>query len=270
MRRILRKIVITAVALAVIGGAGTATAAATPGAAPHACTGAGAIQITHFAFDQSTVTPGQMATGHLIAVNCTAQNITTNVVSYGRFTDNSSAGIPPGCPAIDPIGGSETIAPDAQYTMNFATLTFASCTATALQQFVTFYASDGSVLASATTQVTIDQSSTLVVCHVAYNEQSEWRGGFTASIAITNIGSSPITPWSLAFTFGGDQRITNVWGAAATQNGNAVKLSGLSYDSAVPAGSTLSVGFNGTWNASDAPPTSFALNGVTCVAPAQG
>lgn len=101
-------------------------------------------------------------------------------------------------------------------------------------------------------------------CSVDYTTQSEWPGGFVANVTITNRGTSAIDGWTLTFTFGGDQRITNGWNATHSQNGAQVTLTNMSYNAMIPAGGTTSAGFQGTWNSSDAPPTSFALNGVSC------
>jgi len=36
------------------------------------------------------------------------------------------------------------------------------------------------------------------------------------------------------------------------------------YDAALPPGGSVTVGFTGTYSSSDAPPTSFTLNGAPC------
>jgi O-glycosyl hydrolase len=102
-------------------------------------------------------------------------------------------------------------------------------------------------------------------CTVVYTTQSQWAGGFVASVSITNGGTSPISGWKLAFTFPGDQKITTAWNGAATQSGESVSIANESYNATIAAGGSTSLGFQGTWTSSDAIPTSFALNGTTCV-----
>jgi O-glycosyl hydrolase len=101
-------------------------------------------------------------------------------------------------------------------------------------------------------------------CTVAYTTQSQWAGGFVASVTISNPGSSPVNGWTLAFTFPGDQKITNAWNGVVTQSGEGVSITGESYNSTIAAGGSTSLGFQGTWTASDAVPTSFTLNGTAC------
>jgi O-glycosyl hydrolase len=101
-------------------------------------------------------------------------------------------------------------------------------------------------------------------CQVTYTTQSQWAGGFVASVTITNPGSSPVNGWTLAFSFAGDQKITNAWSGSVTQGGANVSISNASYNATIAAGSSVSLGFQGTWTSSDAPPAAFTLNGVPC------
>src|ERR1017187_256451 len=101
-------------------------------------------------------------------------------------------------------------------------------------------------------------------CTVTYPTASQWAGGFVASVSIANGGTSPISGWTLKFTFPGDQKITNAWNSTATQSGETVSITNASYNATIAAGGSTSVGFQGTWTTSDAVPTSFAVNGTTC------
>jgi cellulase/cellobiase CelA1 len=98
--------------------------------------------------------------------------------------------------------------------------------------------------------------------HVIYTRTSEWPGGFTASITIINEGSTPIDGWTLAFSFPGDQRITNGWNAMITQTGAAVSATNVSYDAVIPPGGSVQFGFQGTFTSNDSPPTAFTVNGI--------
>jgi len=103
-----------------------------------------------------------------------------------------------------------------------------------------------------------------LACQVGYSTQSQWAGGFVAQISITNTGSSAINGWTLGFTFPGDQKITTAWNGTASQSGETVSIANASYNGALAAGQSTSVGFQGTWASSDAAPAAFTLNGATC------
>jgi hypothetical protein len=99
-------------------------------------------------------------------------------------------------------------------------------------------------------------------CTVTYTTTSQWTGGFVASVTIT-VGPS-IDGWTLKFRFPGDQQVTNAWNGVESQSGENVTITNESYNADIPAGGSTSLGFQGTWSTSDAPPTSFTVNGTAC------
>ncbi len=103
-------------------------------------------------------------------------------------------------------------------------------------------------------------------CHVSYTVSSQWPGGFGAAITINNTGTTAIANWTLAWTFANGQTVTQLWNGNATQSGANVTVTNENYNGSISAGGSYSgMGFNGTWNSTtNAVPTSFAVNGVTC------
>ena len=130
---------------------------------------------------------------------------------------------------------------------------------------VTVTATDGTgASGSATFTWAIGSNNTGGTCHVTYTKASEWQGGFVANVTIANTGTSPISGWTLTFSFPGDQKITNAWNATVTQSGASVTATNASYNANIsPSGST-SFGFQGTWTANDNAPASFTVNGTAC------
>ncbi|WP_203810806.1 cellulose binding domain-containing protein [Paractinoplanes tereljensis] len=100
-------------------------------------------------------------------------------------------------------------------------------------------------------------------CAVAYTVSSQWQGGFGADVAITNLGD-PLTSWTLTWSYGAGQTVTQAWNATLTQSGAAVTAKNVSYNGSVATNGTVSFGFNGSWTGSNPVPASFAVNGVTC------
>ncbi|GIJ27342.1 hypothetical protein Vqi01_25040 [Micromonospora qiuiae] len=100
-------------------------------------------------------------------------------------------------------------------------------------------------------------------CRVAYSAPSQWPGGFTANVDLTNLGD-PLNGWRLTWTFSSGQRVTQAWNANVTQSGNDVTASNVGYNAALGTNQTVSFGFNGSWSGTNNAPTSFALNGITC------
>jgi len=102
-------------------------------------------------------------------------------------------------------------------------------------------------------------------CRVTYKLESQWPGGFVATITIGNVGTSALNGWTLAFTFPGDQQIKFFWNASVSQTGAAVTARNLGWNSNLPAGGNVSFGFQGTWTAVLASPTAFSVNGAACL-----
>ncbi|GGO14025.1 cellulose-binding domain-containing protein [Micromonospora parathelypteridis] len=100
-------------------------------------------------------------------------------------------------------------------------------------------------------------------CGVLYTVGSQWQGGFTATVTVTNVGD-PISSWTLTWSYAADQRVTQAWNATVSQNGAAVTARNASYNGSIATGASVSFGFNGSWNGSNPVPTSFAVNGTTC------
>lgn len=100
-------------------------------------------------------------------------------------------------------------------------------------------------------------------CRVAYAVSSQWSGGFTANVNITNLGD-PVNGWRLAWTFPSGQRVTQAWNATVSTSGSQVTATNMSYNAAIATNATVAFGFNGSWTGSNPVPTSFTLNGVAC------
>ncbi|MDG9676015.1 non-reducing end alpha-L-arabinofuranosidase family hydrolase [Micromonospora sp. DH14] len=119
------------------------------------------------------------------------------------------------------------------------------------------------LLVSSTVVAALPAGAAAEGCSVSYAVSSQWQGGFGANVAITNLGD-PLTSWTLTWSYGAGQTVTQAWNTSLTQSGSAVTARNVSYNGSVPTNGTVSFGFNGSWTSSNPNPTSFALNGVTC------
>jgi hypothetical protein len=116
---------------------------------------------------------------------------------------------------------------------------------------------------SASLTWTVSGGSTGGTCRVSY-VKSEWSGGFTANVTVTNAGTTAVNGWSLAWSFPGDQKLTTAWNATVKQSGSAANAANLSYNATIAPGGNVQFGFQGTWTADDTSPAAFTLNGTAC------
>jgi hypothetical protein len=101
-------------------------------------------------------------------------------------------------------------------------------------------------------------------CQVGYAVSSQWPGGFTANVTVTNLGD-PVTSWTLKWSFGAGQQVVQAWNASVSQSGSAVTAADAGYNGSLGTNANVSFGFNGSWNNSSNPvPSSFTVNGTTC------
>ncbi len=103
-----------------------------------------------------------------------------------------------------------------------------------------------------------------VSCSAAYSVVNSWPGGFQAQIVLTDTGTGSISPWTLTWTFPGDQKISQMWNATSRQSGEQVAAASESYNATIAPAGSVTVGFTGTYTASNAPPASFSVNGTAC------
>jgi hypothetical protein len=100
-------------------------------------------------------------------------------------------------------------------------------------------------------------------CGVTYSIGSQWSGGFTATVSVTNLGDA-LSSWTLKWSFGAGQTVTQAWSAVVTQSGTAVTATNAGWNGALAGGASTSFGFNASWTTSNPAPTGFTLNGITC------
>jgi hypothetical protein len=111
--------------------------------------------------------------------------------------------------------------------------------------------------------VTAVSAAAATGCRVDYAVTNQWQGGFGASVTITNLGD-PVNGWTLTWSYGAGQTVTQAWNATVTQSGSAVTAKDAGYNAAIATNGTASFGFNGSWTSANPNPTAFVLNGTTC------
>ncbi|MFJ9710956.1 glycoside hydrolase family 6 protein [Streptomyces sp. NPDC101234] len=102
-----------------------------------------------------------------------------------------------------------------------------------------------------------------IPCTVDYKIQNDWGSGFTAAVTVTN-NSAAKSSWSVKWSYAGNQTVSSYWNTKLTQSGTAVTANNETYNGTLATGGSVSFGFNGTYSGTNAIPTAFTLDGVTC------
>jgi hypothetical protein len=264
----MRRFAVASLSLAVLAGALVLGTTLAPNASAVTCTGT--AQINVMTFSPATVAAGQSSTLTAVLQNCTDQPIVASAQFYARFQDGSVI-IPPGCVAYDPFVRQVTIPAGGLASTTAGYSTFTGCTANVLQATLTLSVGATTLASQSATLYILRPSASVSAsvrppagCAVSYTRVSEWAGGVVAQVTIRNTGASAVTGWTLTFSFPGDQKIINGWNAVVTQTGAAVSATNAPYNPTIPAGGSVSFGFQAGWHSSDANPTSFLLNQAAC------
>jgi cellulase/cellobiase CelA1 len=88
---------------------------------------------------------------------------------------------------------------------------------------------------------------------------NQWPNGFLAEVVVTNIATTPINGWTVAWSFPGDQQITNLWNGAVTQAGANVSVRNAPWNGTIRANGTVNFGFLANFSGTNVNPT-----GLTC------
>jgi hypothetical protein len=99
-------------------------------------------------------------------------------------------------------------------------------------------------------------------CRVTFGLVNEWPGGFQGTATV--VSEEALDGWRLGWKYRDGQRVTQLWGGRLGQEGAEVTVDQTSYNTSIPAGRSISVGFLGTSKGSNSAPYAFTLNGRPC------
>jgi hypothetical protein len=116
-----------------------------------------------------------------------------------------------------------------------------------------------SVTTSPTVSPTPTATGATLGCSAAYSVTSQWQGGFQATVTVT-AGATKVNGWTVRWTFGDGQTVTQSWNATLTTSGTGVTATNVSYNGSLAAGASTSFGFLGSWTTTNNPPA------VSCTA----
>lgn len=97
-------------------------------------------------------------------------------------------------------------------------------------------------------------------CTADYEVTGQWHDGFQGEVTVHNGTTSALSGWTVTFTFGGGQRITQAWNATVTQSGATVTARNVGWNGTLAPGASAAFGFLASWSGANPPAT------ATCVA----
>ncbi|WP_308199024.1 lytic polysaccharide monooxygenase [Saccharothrix sp. S26] len=106
---------------------------------------------------------------------------------------------------------------------------------------------DGGTTTTTTTSTTTTTTTTTsnnpsAGCSATFRVTSQWSGGFQVEARVT-AGATPITGWTVSWTFTSGERINSSWSATLTTSGSTVTARNAAYNGSVGAGASTTFGF---------------------------
>ncbi len=97
---------------------------------------------------------------------------------------------------------------------------------------------------------------------VSFAETSSWDGGYVGQYTITNGTSSALSTWTVGFTLPAGSSVTSLWNGTETASGHSYTVTPASWNAKVPAGGSVSFGFEVSGSGQ---PSGCTINGAACV-----
>ncbi len=111
--------------------------------------------------------------------------------------------------------------------------------------------------------VTVMSTPLKLTCRVT-NTVSTWDDGLVSEITIAYSGFPPARGWSLVFTLPAGQTITSGWNATYSPSSGQVTATNAPHNANIDNGQSVSIGFLADHTGDTSKPTSFTLNGLAC------
>ncbi|MFI9010902.1 CotH kinase family protein [Actinosynnema sp. NPDC053489] len=96
-------------------------------------------------------------------------------------------------------------------------------------------------------------------CSAAYTVVNRWTGGFQGEVRVT-AGTSPISNWTVSWSYANGETVTQAWNATVTSQGSTVTARNAAHNGSVGAGASTTFGFLGSTSGSPGTPA------LTCTA----
>jgi hypothetical protein len=133
---------------------------------------------------------------------------------------------------------------------------------------------DGGPCTGAATASTITSTTTSTTTTVpagarlaaSFVETSSWDGGYVGQYKIADVGSAPVSTWTLAFSLPAGAQLVDLWSGTDRVSGSQVSVTPASWNAAVAPGSSVTFGFQVSGTGSVAAPSACSVSNGSCVA----
>jgi hypothetical protein len=98
----------------------------------------------------------------------------------------------------------------------------------------------------------------------AYTKSSDWTTGYTGQYVITNTTASTLSGWTLQFDLPAGTTLSSLWNGTYTVSGQHITVKPESWNADIAVGKSVSIGFVATASVKAADPVNCLINDVKC------
>jgi endoglucanase len=120
-------------------------------------------------------------------------------------------------------------------------------------------------LAAGQAMTALPAAAATASCGAAYSVTTDWGSGFTAAITVTNNGTTPITGWTVTYSYTGNQKLSQGWSGNWSQSGETITVTNMSWNGNLSPGASTQIGANFSYTGTNTAPAA-----VTCTPAGSG
>lgn len=122
-----------------------------------------------------------------------------------------------------------------------------------VEEYLDYAANGGQTSQPPTSPTASSSPPTGGACAATYRTTNSWSGGFQGEVTVT-AGAAAINGWSVGWTLGSGQAVTQVWNGRLSTSGSTVTVANESYNGMLAAGASTTFGLTATGTASSPSP----------------
>ncbi|MET8991531.1 cellulose binding domain-containing protein [Nonomuraea wenchangensis] len=92
-------------------------------------------------------------------------------------------------------------------------------------------------------------------CTATYRNAGQWQGGFQGEVTVKNTGTTPMSGWTVRWTFANGQQVTQIWGGTLSASGANVTVRNESWNGSLAPGASTTFGFLGSQSGTNTAPS---------------
>ncbi len=101
-------------------------------------------------------------------------------------------------------------------------------------------------------------------CAVLFDTTNDWGSGQVPTIKLSNLGTTPLSGWSVSFTESNAFTLANSWSGTFAVNGRTITITPAPWNGTIGPNSSVDLGMQLTYSGAKPVPTGLSWAGLSC------